>query len=262
MKKYPISKVLNKILMWILVTSAVSCIPQRKIEYLQNPVDLESKYSLMQFEANKIQTNDQLLIIVSSFDEVMFNFVEDQNRGANSTFSTELSLSSISYSVDDSGYIYYPVIGKFMVKGLTMQEASEQLKIKLSTYFDQPNVIIKLAYNKITILGAVNDPGYHTYSKDRITIFDALGLAGDVTLHGNLKEVYLIRNLDEDIVKTKVDLTSDNILLSEYYYLRPNDFLYVKPRSTAKWRDMSTPVSLFLSSITTAILVLNYISRN
>jgi len=97
------------------------------------------------------------------------------------------------------------------------------------------------------------------YTKDRISILEAIGMAGDATVHGNLRDVYLVRSVNDSILKTKLDLTKDDILSSEYYYLQPNDIIYIRPRPSIKWSVIAVPISLSLSTITTALLILNFL---
>lgn len=251
-----------KILIYIVILLVSSCIPQKRLEILQDKSQNQIlKYNKAPVPELRIKPNDMLLIKVSSFDDVSFNYFENQDRSAGYSGGDEFNLASISYAVSDSGYIYYPIIGEFKVEGLTLNEASVILQKKLSAYFDQPNVIVKYAYNKITILGEVNNPGYFNYSKNSITIFDALGIAGGISVHGDVRDIVLIRTFNNETSKTKLNLTSDDIIASEYYYLKPDDILYVRPRNSVKWSTISTPISLVLSSITTTILVLTYSER-
>jgi len=251
---------LKKNIVITVITFAVlmsSCIPQNKLEYLQAPIENQSVYQTPQSAELKIKPNDELLINVTSFDDVSFNYFEAQQRGGSTYGTNELSLSSISYVVDIDGNINFPIIGIISLKELSLSEAGDKLKKELSPYFNQPNVIIKFAYKKITVLGEVNNPGYHTYTKDQITIFEALGLARDMTVHGNRKEVILLRTENNQTTKSSLDLTKDNLVFSKYYFLQPNDIIYVKSRNSVKWSVISTPITLIFSTITTTLLVLN-----
>lgn len=235
-----------------------SCVSQEKLEFLQDPVVEKNLYQLHEKAIVKIRPNDELYIRVSSFDDVAFNFFSSQTSSNYMNYSNEMSISLISYLVNDSGFINFPILGQVFLNDLTIEEATEKLRIQLSEYFNQPTVILKLVNKKITVIGEVTVSGTYTYTKDRISVFEAISLAGDVTVHGNLKEVYLIRSLDDTIIKTKLDLTEDKILTSENYFVQPNDIIYVRPRPSAKWSVVSIPVSLVLSAITTFLLILNY----
>jgi polysaccharide export outer membrane protein len=246
----------------IMMLALFSCISQKKLEYMQNPATGETIYSLHEKEAITIKPNDELYIRVSSFDDVAYNFFSAQTNANNLSFGTDASISMVSYSVDDSGYIYFPILGKIIVKDLTLDGVTNKLKDLLSEYFNQPSVLVKFVNKKITILGEVRQPGSFSYTKDRINIFEALSLAGDITVHGNRKDIYLIRTVNDSIVKSKIDLTKDEILFNKNYYLQTNDIVYVQSRGSVKWGVVSVPISLVLSAITTFLLVYSYIQYN
>ncbi len=256
-------------LFFLLVVTLGSCITQKKLEYLQSPVAIkkmkiteEDNNTFKKAEKHRIRPNDELLIKVSSFDDISFNYFSTQAGGNFLQASNELSINVISYSVDVEGFIFFPVVGKIKLSGLSLDQAGEKLQLVLRPYFDQPNVQIKFGYKKVSILGEVNVPGYYTYTKDQITILDALAMANDLTIHGDRKSIILLRNQSEDKVeKYEIDLTDDNSVIGYNYYLQPGDILYVKPRRSIKWSQISTPVSLLFSTITTGLLVYNAIQN-
>jgi len=241
-----------------------SCIPLKRLEYFHDPVETVNKYNLQEVEEIKIKPNDEIYITVSSIDDPMFNFLGRQSEYTRSGYSNELSVSLISYTVQSDGTIAYPILGKIHIAGLTLEEARKQLEEKLQAYLNQPSVLIKFSYKKITVLGEVNQPGYHTYSKNKITLFEALGLANDVTIHGDREKVYVVRSEGDEVAKYMIDLTSDDILSSEFYYVQPHDIVYVPPRRSLRWDPISTPISLILTTISTTIsttiLILNFIN--
>jgi polysaccharide biosynthesis/export protein len=246
-----------RLLFVLMAVAMTSCIPQKKLKYLQAPVEQKTVYQTPQNSELKIKPNDELLINVTSFDDVSFNYFESQKQVGGNYGTNELSLSMIAYFVDKEGKINFPILGKFSVAGLTLDEASDLLKSALSTYFNQPNVIVKFAYKKITVLGEVNHPGDHTYTKNQINIFEALGLAGDMTIHGNRSKVILLHTENNQTTKTGIDLTRDDLVFSKNYYLQPDDIIYVEPRNSVKWATISVPFTLIFSTITTALLVWN-----
>jgi polysaccharide export outer membrane protein len=246
----------------ILTFTVYSCIPQSKLEYLQDPVLQKSVYQLHEKVANTVKPNDELYIRVSSFDDVAFNFFSSQTSTNLMSFSTDLSISLVSYTVNDSGYIYFPILGNIKMLGLTVDEVTQKLTDLLSAYFNQPTVIVKFVNKKVSLLGEVNQPGSYAYTKERISILEALSMAGDINVHGNIKNVILIRTIDESIVKYNIDLTKDNILTDENYYLQSNDIIYVKPRGSTKWSVIAVPITLVLTTVTTTLLIINFFSPN
>ncbi len=254
-------KILIYLIALILIVS--SCMPLKNLEYLQDTNTITKvkitdgdQNEFRKAEEHKISANDELLIKVSSFDDVSFNYFNTQNAATAMQASNELSINMVSYAVDVDGYVSFPIVGKLLLKGLTLAEASEKIQSVLRPYFDQPNVQVKYAYKKVSVLGEVNSPGYYSYTKDQLTILEALALASDMTLHGNRKEVILIRKQEDDkAYKYQIDLTKDNDVFGYNYYVQPGDIIYVKPRPSVKWSEISTPITLFFSTITTALLV-------
>lgn len=254
----------SAIIRTILVISVLSsCMPQKKLVYLQkDQPESITIYELPDSKENRIKPNDELYISVSSFDDVSFNFFGNQSNIIGGQYTNELLISLKTYTVDTEGNISFPIIGKVFVNGLTLEELQIKITEQLRAYFDQPTVIVKYGFKKVTVLGEVARPGYYTYTKDQISIFDAVGMAGDLTVHGNRKEVILVRNTENKVSKIKINLTDDDLILSEFYYVFPDDIIYVKPRRSVKWNVISTPISLILSSMTTSVVIIDLVLGN
>lgn len=242
----------------LLVPGLNSCLPQKKLNYFSSPEESAVTYKLHERPTSRIRPYDELYIKVSSLDDVAFNFFSTQGDNSRTGFSNELSVSLISYTVNDSGYIYFPILGNILVENYTLDEARKNLEKMLSEYFNQPTVVMKFAFKKVSVLGEVNVPGNFTYTKENLNVFEALSFAGDLNIHGNRKNIYLIRTINDSVSKVKLDLQKDEILYSEYYFIQPNDILYVESRNSVKWNIISTPISLIFSTITTALLIINY----
>jgi polysaccharide biosynthesis/export protein len=242
-----------------IALSLFSCISQKRLSYLQDPVVQEKMYPMHEKDQITIKPNDELYIRVSSFDDVSYNFFSSQTNATSLSFGTEASISMVSYSVNDSGKIYFPILGNIYVSGLTIDAVTKKLSGLLSEYFNQPAVLVKIVNKKISVLGEVRQPGSYTYTKDRINLFEALSMAGDATIHGNRSEVYLIRTVNDSIVKMKINMTRDETLFSKNFYLQSNDIVYVQPRQSAVWGTSAVPITLILSSITTFLLIYSYI---
>ena len=206
----------------------------------------------------KIRVNDQLFIQVIADDPenaAFLNLVQPGGTGAMN--ETEL----ITYIVDENGDIYFLLLGKFHVAGLTVKEVRNMLQEKVDNYLDNTSVFVKLVGRNITVLGEVDQPGQHRMIKNRLSIFEALGSAGDVTDWGNYKEVMLIRETPEGKLVAFIDLLEPNLIDSPYYYILPNDVLYVKLDTKVRGSKNVAPftgVMLTLSVVTTALLVLTF----
>jgi polysaccharide export outer membrane protein len=131
----------------------------------------------------------------------------------------------------------------------------------VNKYLDNTSVFVKLVGSNITVLGEVESPGQHEMVKNRLSIFEALGTAGDVTDWGNYKEVMLIRGTPEGKLVTHINLLDPNLIDSPYYYILPNDVLYVKLDTKVRGSKnvgAFVGLTLTLSVITTTLLVLNF----
>jgi polysaccharide export outer membrane protein len=176
-----------------------------------------------------IQPYDYLYIKIFSLDEKTNSIFND--RGVN------LSNELLSYSVDGEGNISLPFITNIFVKDLTINQAREKIEKSLSVYLNNVSVIVRFVSNKITVLGEVKNPGQHAFFDEKISVFQALGLASGASDYGNLSNVTLVREIDNNIKYHTLDLTKKNIASSEFYYLLPNDILIINPIN-AKYRDL------------------------
>ena len=241
-----------------LIILFISCVPQKNLEYLSSDRKGENSYELPEFNENKIQPEDQLSIQVSSFDDASFNYFQSQGAAGSSTGQiSEISLSASAYKVDKDGMIDFPILGKFHVGGLTIDEASEKMEKELQSYFNQPIVKLRYAFKKFTVLGEVGSPGNHLYAGDPITIFEALAMAGDILKTGNRRDIYLIRENDNKVQKYHIDTRDEKLMFSEFYYIQANDVIYVKPyRGYISWSDITTPIALISTTISTFLLIM------
>jgi polysaccharide biosynthesis/export protein len=243
---------------FVLIFFLSSCISSRKIQYIQGSTENVKTYQRTVLTDNIIKPGDELYIRVSSFDDIAYNFFSTQTNANYMNYGNDVSIALISYTVNDSGYIFFPILGHIYVKDLTLDQATEKMKVLSSEYFNQPTILMKFVNKRITIMGEVTHPGSYIFTKDHLNIFEALGYAGDINFHGNRKEVFLIRQENGLVTRTKIDMTKDNLLLSDAYYVRSDDILYVMPRTSVKWSYISTPIMLTLSTITTTLLFISF----
>lgn len=249
---------ISLVLFLLIITS---CVSHRRIDYFQGTDLKEIEYSITTPEIQLVKPGDQLYIRASSFDDISYNFFGAQTNVNQMNFSNESSISLVSYLVNDSGYINYPIVGPLYVKDLNENEVAEKLSKILNSYFNQPTVIVKKISKYLVVLGEVRMPGKYYFTQNRISIFEGLSLAGDITIHGNKNEIIILRDKNNTVKKWTMDLTSDAVITSPQFYLESGDIIYVKSRKTALWSITTSSVSLILSSITTLILILNYIQN-
>ena len=159
-----------------------------------------------------------------------------------------------TYVVDEYGYISFSFIEKLFVKGLTIQEVQQAIQTQLNEYFKEATAYVKLVNFQVGILGEVNSPGNFTIEQDQINVFQAIGLAGGITDYGNFKEVKLVRQTQNGSEVFLLNLTDNRILESPYYYLMPNDIIYIEPRSTKSWAYTQFPYQSLLYFFSVVIL--------
>jgi polysaccharide biosynthesis/export protein len=197
-------------------------------EMITNATENKNKYFEILFK-----TDDLLTINVSALDpDVARPFNLSAVSYSTSVIDARGSLTFQTYLIDANGNIEFPVLGTLRLGGLSRSEANLLLKEKLTEYIKDPIVNIRLANFTITVLGEVNRPGTYTIQDEKISLTEALGTAGDLTIFGNRKSVFLIRELEGEKRFTKFDLTSINVVNHPNYYLIQNDVIYVEPNNS------------------------------
>lgn len=179
-----------------------------------------------------IQSDDILSITIQTLDPttaaVANQAVAVQAVGASS--ATNVGSQVISgFLVDKDGYVHMALIGKVEVKGLTTYQARERITSLASQYYKDPTVQVRFANFKVTVLGEVTRPATYTVPNEKVTVFDALGLAGDMTIYGKRENVLLVREQGNEKELVRLNLNDSDLLQSPYFYLRQNDVLYVEP---------------------------------
>lgn len=245
---------------FILINLFSSCVTQREIEYLQDKSKDIKAFSESEFPDYKLKPNDELYIQINSLDEGAANvFSSAVNQSVYGTGNiTPYGASLMSYSIDNEGYLLLPIVGNLKVKDKTIGEVSLILKDSLKNVLNQPIVSVKLVNRYISVLGEVSNPGHFTYSQEKLSVYDALGLAGDVLDYGNRNSVILLRNENGENLRINIDLTKSDLLTSDYYYLRPNDIVYVKPLKEKFWNMRQFPYTVLfgtISAITSILLI-------
>jgi len=215
--------------------------------YLQNKGGLPLKEDLINFEP-KIQPGDLLTINVSALDKeavAPFNLYETTGFGIQ---------KPISYLVNYDGTINFPALGTIKVKDLTNKQITTKIEHLLADYIKNPIVNVRIINFKISVLGEVKNPGSYSVKSERISIFDAIAMAGDLTIVGKRGDVKLIREQNGIRKFVTLDLTDRRIVNSPYYYLAQNDVIYVEPNKTKINTSANSPnTGIIISSISTLI---------
>lgn len=195
---------------------------RKDISYFQDISDSVTVERIsQQFEA-RIDEGDILSIHVSSLSAEASSFFNVVGE------NTDKQVAN-TYLVDAEGNVEMPLIGAVSVSGLTGIEAKNKIKSKLNKYLIDPTVNVRIRNFKVTVLGEVKLPGVYTIPNEKVTLVEALGLAGDLSIFGKRKNVLLIREKNGERTFVRIDLSSKELFNSEYYYLHSNDIIYVEP---------------------------------
>jgi len=194
---------------------------------------MEEEVTKAKYQGLHIQEGDVLLILVSALDEIAvkpFN-LNTANKVGNDTGTGIAQYAQPSeYLVNDEGFIYFPVIGNVFARGMTQVQLKQDLESRLKKYLTDPMVSISLKNFNVSILGEVKNPGQKESVSQKINVFQALGLAGDMTDYGDRTKVKLIRTGEDGVDQiVNIDITRSDIVNSPYYYMKQNDILYVQP---------------------------------
>lgn len=250
----------NTIKIAVLILVFSSCTQYKHLIYLDN-VDREDFYPKKQ-ETYKIHTQDVLYIKIISIDpEINELFSNIKGTAQTNLFQNETSLYINGYVVNDSGYVEIPTIGEVFLLNKTLDEAKSVIEEKASIYLKNATIDVKLISFKFTVLGEVKNPGVFRNYNNQLTVLEAIGMAGDITEFGNRRKILVLRPTKDGTETYRIDLTKKDILTSDAYYLKPNDAVYVEPIKSKLFRINTPTYTLFLSSITTLILILNYVNK-
>ena len=229
-----------------------SCVPQKKMLYLKEvqmaAENLSKEYVNDRNIDYRLQPGDNLYIR-------FLNTIDDQGTasltgdfGRSSTYMTsEGSIYLQSYTLDDDGCIELPLTGKIELKNLTVDQAKDKLKIELDKFVNQTTIIVKLSNFNLTVLGEVARPGLYKVYQSQINLFEAISMAGSMTNFAKNDAVKIIRQTDNGSEIITVDMGKADILSSPYYYLKPNDIIYIEPLKIKQWGFTTFPYSTVLS---------------
>jgi polysaccharide export outer membrane protein len=232
-----------------------SCKTQKAFGYAEDFTDTSGKMQV-KYPEPLIQKSDVLSIVVYS-DAIDQGVTDAMYNLANSGGGSE---ATRGFLVDLDGYIQYPRIGKIKAGGLTKAQLSEEIRKKVTGPLQNPSVIVRLLNFKITMLGEVSKPGPITIPSEKITILEAIGLAGDVSIYGKKNDVVILRPSDSTIEHGTIDLSSKKLFESPYYFLRQNDVVLVNPnKNKARLSDQvfNQRLGIAFSIINTIALLYN-----
>lgn len=247
------------LLIAVFATFFASCVPQKKMLYLKNAEmvaeNLSKEYVNDRTVDYKLQPGDNLYIhVVSTIDERSAASINGDTRGY---LSSDANIYLQTTTIDEDGYVEMPLVGKIEVKNLTVDEAKNKLQAAINTYINGSMLVVKLASFNLTLLGEVSRPGMYKVYQSQINLFEAVALAGNMTNFAKKSDVKIIRQTDYGSEIVTVDMGQADILSSPYYYLKPNDIVYVEPLKIKQWGFTSFPYSTVISIATLAVTLYN-----
>ncbi len=251
----------KQIFFLLIILLAFSCKPKENFVYMSNH-NFEKEVTQAKYSGLIIHEADVLEIKVSAFDDLAVKPFNIATMEATSDPDLNQQNGSSRYMVTTEGFVIMPVLGKIYCKGMTKQQLKEDIEERLKVYLTDPMVDIRLVNFSLSVIGEVKSPGQITSSNEKLNIFQALSLAGDMLETGDRTNVKLIRNSEKEGKDTVVslDISEAGIVNSPYYYLQLNDRLYVEPNRnkqiSANIINPNRTLFLQLLAVTMSVLVL------
>lgn len=239
-----------------------SCITYREINYLQNPgMGIPAYADTVKYHDYRLQPGDRLYIQVKSLNQdVTKLFQMDQSQGMNNA-----NVDLFTYRIDSLGYADFPYIGKVHVGGKTIREAKMMLEEKATNELGKCYFQVALANNYFTVIGEAGT-GRYDLPKSKLTIFEALAISGDLKSMADRSKIRILRQTPNGTVIKTFDIRSKTIIGSEYYYVQPNDIIYVQPISArffgiTSWSGMLSSITMSLSFVLLFFSIYHYVKK-
>ena len=262
-------KIKRFLLLFFFSVAIMSCVPTQDLVYLQKKSKNDEAMVIkpIVLKPYRLQTNDVLNITIKAIDAklvAIFNPIPGDNMGAGA--QSDQALYFNGFVVDDHGNIRFPVLGNINVLGFTLDETRQRIESELlKVYFNkEANIFVnvKLSGLRFTINGEVGSPGTKTLYQERVTILEAIANAGDIGVVGDRKNVSVIRQFSHGTEIHDIDLTDIKVMESPYYFVQPNDYIYVKPLKQKTWgtgktgiESLGTIITLLSLATTTYLLL-------
>ena len=250
---------MKKILLLLSVSCLIGCASRKNVVQFQDAESLPEINIDSIYHHPEIQVNDILKIDLTALEpESLMPFQFEKTEASVSRQGDLLKLEG--FLVNKNGEINFPSIGLIKVSGLDTQQLQNLLEKRLSRYIKDPTVRVRLVNFKFSVMGEVQAPGTYTLAEETITIPQALAMAGDLTIYGKRKNVLLIRRENDVMASKRIDLTKTDWINSSYYFLRPNDLIYVEPnnpkiKSSGFVSNIGTLLSVVSILMSAAVLI-------
>lgn len=267
MKKYFFT--LSRSFLWIGLVGLIlsSCVPLKKTAYLRIADDADTVKTFVNERKidYRIQPGDNLYIRVVTLDATTTTLLNPLSMGGGggsmAAMTNDAGVYLQSYTVNEAGYLDFPMVGEIFVRNMNVEEVKEALTEKLKEYLKELQVIVKLVNFNIILLGEVQRPGQYKVYQTDINLFEAISMASDMTDYANAQKVSIIRQTKSGTQVATLDMTKRSILSSDYYYLKPNDIVYVRPVRGKQFTFAQFPYGVVFGFISSTILLLNYFQK-
>lgn len=254
-------KILKRILYsFVICCIFTSCITSGKVNYMQKPgFNIPSYKDSISYEDYQLRVGDRLYVKVYSTDDKtnsLFNGASNQLLGVNNSGTSNTVTDLYTYLVEDDGTINFPMVGKIPVVSKTVREAKDEVEKELKPFLKYSTVEIRVINRYFSVLGS-GKSAFIPLPQEKINIFKALALAGDIGIYGDRSRVRLLRETPNGVVVKKFDLRSSDIIHSEYYYIEPNDVIYIQTINERFFSitNLPTLISTVVSTISFGVLV-------
>ncbi len=253
-----IMKNLNRFILFLLITGSLSsCLSYREMVNFQDGAALGQHGAdvIPPIPSLTVQRDDQLQVTINSYNQeeaLRFNIVSNQSQVQLSAqgSNTATLADPLGYRVDSRGQIELPVIGRITVAGHTLEQIRDSVNARVTAtgYLKDLSVQVRFLSFRVTILGEVNSPGTYTIPSQKINVLEALGMARDVTMFSRRDNILVVREEEGKRLYGRINLKSKDLFSSPYYYLKPNDILYVEPHKS-KVLSAPDPASRYLGIV-------------
>lgn len=247
---------------YFLLIFLVSCVSHKDIvSYDEAAGSLYDKYAETSY---KLRPQDILTIKINSTEANTVAYFNDMQGGLQNggMINNQALLYLNGYIIDNEGNIDLPLVGKIKASGRTVDDVRMEVSEKMKAFLKQFSVTAKLANYRVSVLGEVRSPGKFYVYETKVTLLQALGLAGDFTDFANRKRIKLMREGDKKMETYYLDLTRPDIIAADQFYLQPNDIVYVEPLKAKAFNINVQTVSVIVSAVSVATLILNVILNN
>jgi polysaccharide export outer membrane protein len=251
------------LVMGTITLAFASCVPKKKMVYLQSEDNNQDSVFLYERIDYKLQVNDIIDVKIVSLDEEVNKLFNSNSASNSNSVAQTANFGDLyyvtGYNIDDSGYVYLPIMGKVNVLNKTLSEASKEIDKHVLRYFSKYYLVVKLGGIRFSAVGEFRRPGKYTILQNQATIFEAIALAGDLDMVASRGDVKIIRQYPEGTKIHTVNLLDKNLIHTPYYFIQPNDVIYVEPLPQKSWGvgvNAAQSTALIMSLISSTLLII------